>query len=162
MTGATAEAVVQFLLKSATFESGGWIPRQHTCDGKDVSPPLFWTGVPEKAVSLALIVDDPDAPRKRFVHWVLYDLPASAAGLPERVPPGAALEQGGFQGANDFGNVGYGGPCPPSGTHSYIFTLYALDTKLRLKSRATKEDVLRAAEGHILGEARLVGRYARK
>ncbi len=151
-----------FVLKSAAFESGGQIPRQYTCDGKDISPALFWSGVPEKAATLAFVMDDPDAPGKTWVHWVLFDLPATATGLPEGVPPRATLDPGGTQGINDFGNLGYGGPCPPSGTHNYVFTLYALDTKLGLKARATKEELLKAMQGHVLSQARLVGRYSRK
>ncbi len=151
-----------FVLKSAAFENGGSIPRQYTCDGKDLSPALFWSGVPEKAETLALIVDDPDAPSKTWVHWVVFDLPATATGLPEGVPPRPTPDLGGTHGINDFGNLGYGGPCPPSGTHNYVFTLYALDTKLGLNARATKEDVLKAMRGHVLSEARLIGRYSRK
>lgn len=151
-----------FALKSPAFENGGLIPREHTCDGKDVSPALFWTGVPQNAATLALIVDDPDAPRKTFVHWVLYDVPATATGVAQGVAAAPTLPLGGTHGVNDFGNLGYGGPCPPSGTHHYAFTLYALDARLGLKSRATKDEVLRATQGHVLAQARLVGEYARK
>ena len=151
----------QFILKSAAFENGGFIPRLHTCDGKDMSPPLFWTGIPQKTASLALIVEDPDAPRKTWVHWVLFDLPPETAGLPEGVRARPVLEGGGVHGVNDFGNVGYGGPCPPSGTHSYVFTLYALDSKLGLPPRATREEVGAGMQGHILSQSRLVGRYSR-
>jgi hypothetical protein len=151
----------QFILKSSAFENGGFIPRLHTCDGKDVSPALFWSGVPEKTAAFALIVDDPDAPRHPWVHWVLFDLPPTTTGLPEGVKPNPMLEGGGVQGVNDFGNLGYGGPCPPSGTHSYVFTLYALLQKLGLTSRASRSDVVAAMQGHILGQARLIGRYSR-
>jgi Raf kinase inhibitor-like YbhB/YbcL family protein len=151
----------QFMLKSSAFESGSFIPRLHTCDGKDLSPELFWSGVPAKTGSLALIVDDPDAPRKAWVHWVLFDLPATTTGLPEGIRSDKSLEGGGVQGINDFGNLGYGGPCPPSGTHSYVFTLYALFQKLGLPSGSTRSDVATAMEGHILAQARLVGRYSR-
>jgi Raf kinase inhibitor-like YbhB/YbcL family protein len=151
-----------FVLKSAAFQNGGLIPRPHTCDGRDVSPALSWSGVPEKATSLALIMDDPDAPGRIWVHWVLFDLPASARVLPEGVPARPTLDLGGTHGINDFGNLGYGGPCPPSGTHGYVFTLYALDGKLGLKPRATKEEVVAGMPGHILSQARLVGRYSRK
>jgi Raf kinase inhibitor-like YbhB/YbcL family protein len=151
----------QFILKSAAFENGAFIPRLHTCDGRDVSPALFWSGVPEKAASLALLVEDPDAPRKAWVHWVLYDLPVTTVELSEGVPASPVVPGGGSQGVNDFGNLGYGGPCPPSGTHSYVFTLYALFQKLGLKGRPTRNDVFAAMQGHILGQARLIGRYGR-
>jgi Raf kinase inhibitor-like YbhB/YbcL family protein len=150
------------VLKSSAFDNGGLIPRMHTCDGKNVSPPFFWTGAPERTATFALIADDPDAPRKTFVHWVLFDVPGTATSLPPGVPPKPLLEQGAAQGTNDFGDVGYGGPCPPSGTHNYVFTLYALDAKLKPRGRMSKQDLLDAMHGHILGEARLVGRYSRK
>ena len=126
-----------------------------------MSPQLFWTGVPETTASLALMLEDPDAPRKTWVHWVLTDLPASATGLPEGVPPRPVIEGGGVHGINDFGNLGYGGPCPPSGTHNYVFTLYALDKKLGLPPRSTREEVGSAMQGHILSQTRLIGRYSR-
>jgi Raf kinase inhibitor-like YbhB/YbcL family protein len=153
--------VAQFLLKSTSFENGGRIPRQFTCDGKDLSPALFWTGVPERAVTLALIVDDPDAPRGNWVHWVLFDMPASRRDLPEQVPPKDTIAGGGVHGLNDFGRLGWGGPCPPSGMHQYVFTLHAVGTTLKLPARASREDVTRAMQGHIVGTARLIGKYAR-
>ncbi len=148
-------------LASAAFSEGDSVPRKHTCDGADVSPPLSWTGVPEKARSLVLIVEDPDAPAKTWVHWVLFDLPASATGLPEGVPSDSRPPGGGVHGVNDFGNPGYGGPCPPSGTHRYVFVLAALDDLLNLPPGASRAAVGRAMKGHVLGEARLTGRYAR-
>src|SRR5512143_123775 len=151
-----------FVLKSPAFAESGSIPRQHTCDGENVSPALSWSGAPEKTGSFALIVDDPDAPGRTFVHWVVFDLPARSISLPQAVPAQRSIQTGGAQGVNDFGKVGYGGPCPPSGTHRYVFTLYALDGPLALPGRASKEDVVRAIEGHVLGQARLVGRYSRK
>jgi Raf kinase inhibitor-like YbhB/YbcL family protein len=151
----------QFILKSAAFENGSFIPRLHTCDGKDVSPALFWSGVPDKTSSLALIVEDPDAPRKAWVHWILFDLPATTTDLPEGVPAIPVLKGGGVHGVNDFGNLGYGGPCPPSGTHNYVFTLYALYQKLGLKPSSALGDVVGAMQGHILAQARLIGRYSR-
>src|SRR5215831_9061191 len=153
--------MAQFILKSTAFENGAFVPRIHTCDGKDRSPALFWSGTPPKTAALALIVDDPDAPKKNCVHWVLFDLPHDVTGLPEGVEPNPALETGGVQGVNDFGNLGYGGPCPPSGTHSYVFTLYALDQKLNLPSRSTRDALIAAMQGHILAQARLIGRYSR-
>lgn len=148
-------------LTSAAFEDGGMIPSRFTCDGADVSPPLAWAPVPDNAISLALIADDPDAPGKTWVHWVLYNLPASVKELPENVPPQATLASGALQGTNDFRKTGYGGPCPPGGTHRYYFKLYALDAMLDLSAGATKDQLLKAMEGHILAEGQLMGRYSR-
>ena len=151
----------QFLLKSTAFENGGRIPRQYTCDGKDLSPALFWTGVPGRTASLALIVNDPDAPRGDWVHWVLYDMPATRRDLPEQVPPKDTIEGGGTHGLNDFGRLGWGGPCPPSGMHQYVFSLFALDKVLGLGPRATRDEVVQALSGHTVALARLTGKYAR-
>ncbi len=118
-------------------------------------------GPPEKTASFALLVEDPDAPSKTWVHWVLYDLPPTATSLPEGVSPKPTLEGGGVQGRNDFGKLGYGGPCPPSGTHRYIFELSALDGRLGLPSGSTRDQVVAAMEGHVLAKARLTGRYSR-
>ena len=148
-------------IKSSAFEEGGMIPSKYTCDGDDVSPPLSWEGIPEGTKSIALICDDPDAPMGTWVHWVLFNLPPDAKGLPEAVPPVAELENGARQGTNDFRRLGYGGPCPPGGTHQYYFKLYALDTVLELHSGATKADLLKAMEGHVLSEGQLMGRYSR-
>jgi Raf kinase inhibitor-like YbhB/YbcL family protein len=148
-------------LTSPAFEPNGLIPPKYTCDGQDLSPPLAWHTVPETAQSLVLICDDPDAPRGTFVHWVMYNLPTSLMALPEGIPLGLSLEQGGLQGKNDFGKIGYGGPCPPSGTHRYYFTLYALDQPLALNSGATKQQVLQAISGHELAKTQLMGRYHR-
>lgn len=149
-------------LKANAFEPGSEIPAQFTCDGSDVSPALGWTAPPEGTQSFALIMDDPDAPRRTFVHWVLYDLPASARDLPEDVAPQRTLPSGACQGRNDFGRVGYGGPCPPPGPpHRYHFRLFALDTRLDLKAGATRAELDRAARGHVIAEAELMGRYGR-
>jgi Raf kinase inhibitor-like YbhB/YbcL family protein len=149
-------------LTSPAFEDGGFIPTRHTCDGEDVSPALEWTGVPEGAKSLALICDDPDAPAGTWVHWVIYDIPPSLAGLPEAIPPTEVTAEGAKQGKNDFRRTGYGGPCPPPGSpHRYFFKLYALDTEPGLPAGATKADLLRVMEGHVLAEAQLAGRYGR-
>jgi Raf kinase inhibitor-like YbhB/YbcL family protein len=153
-------------LESPAFKEGGTIPKVHTCDGKGTSPPLAWPGVPEAARSLALIVEDPDAPGGTFTHWVLFDMPAETKGLGEGIPPEGEvrLAPGGAaarQGKNDFGKLGYGGPCPPRGTHRYVFSLCALDARPDLKPRATREELLRAMKGHILAEGRLMGRYSR-
>lgn len=147
---------------SPAFEEGGAIPARYTCDGLDVSPPLSWGSVPDGTRSLALIADDPDAPRGTFVHWVLYNLPPDTRRLPEDVPNRETLPSGAAQGVNGAGSVGYMGPCPPSGTHRYFFKVYALDTGLNLGARATKEDLVSAMEGHILAEGRLVGTYRRR
>lgn len=151
-------------ITSAAFSDGGPIPRGHTCDGADLSPPLGWTGVPESTKSFALIVDDPDAPGGTWVHWVLYGLPASVTSLPSGVPtePEIAQPVTAKQGLNDFGRSGYGGPCPPEGpAHRYFFQLYALDADVDVPPGAAKGVLLRAMKGHVLEEARLVGRYGR-
>lgn len=148
-------------ITSSAFSEGQMIPTRHTCDGPDVSPDLAWSGVPEKTQSLALICDDPDAPVGTWVHWVVFNLPAGADGLPAEIPPDAILENGARHGINDFRKLGYGGPCPPGGTHRYFFKLYALDTALELESGITKARLLEAMEGHILAEAQLMGKYKR-
>ena len=149
-------------LTSTAFEEGGMIPAQYTCDGQNVSPPLAWSGVPEGAKTLALIADDPDAPRGTWVHWVVYQIPAAERGLPENVPARETLDSGARQGRNDFKNTAYGGPCPPSGTHRYFFKLYALDTDLNLPPGATKDQLLKAMDTHTLAEGQLMGRYKRQ
>ncbi len=153
-----------FALTSTAFTDGTAIPAKYTCDEADVSPPLAWSGAPAGTVSFALIVDDPDAPAGTWVHWVLYNLPATTAELPENVAKVETLDLGGArQGRNDFQRPGYGGPCPPPGpAHRYFFKLYALDAPLRLKAGATKQDVEAAMKGHILATAQLVGTYARQ
>lgn len=148
-------------LESPIFTANGMIPSYYTCDGQDISPALSWDAPPTGTQSLALIVDDPDAPGYIFVHWVVYDIPAEVRHLPEAVPPQATLLNGGVQGKNDFGNLGYGGPCPPSGVHRYFFKLYALDRALGLESGATKAQLEAAMSGHILAMAELIGQYAR-
>ncbi len=149
-------------LKSSAFQKGGDIPRKHTCDGADVSPPLRWENPPSGTKSFALIADDPDAPVGTWVHWVLYDLPPDVKELPEGLPASETLSKGGKQGRNDFKKIGYGGPCPPPGpAHRYFFKLYAVDTQTTLKPGATKQKLLNAIKGHILAEAELIGRYKR-
>ncbi len=149
-------------LTSTAFDEGGMIPSQYTCDGQNVSPPLAWSDLPEGTKTLALICDDPDAPRGTWVHWVVYQIPASERGLPENLPARETLDGGARQGTNDFKKPGYGGPCPPSGTHRYFFKLYALDASLDLASGATKDQLLKATEGHVLAHGQLIGRYARQ
>lgn len=152
-------------LTSAAFDHDGTIPHAYTCDGRNVSPPLSWTGIPENTRSLALIVDDPDAPdpaapQRTWVHWVLYNLPPTAAGLPEAVAA-ADLPPGTREGTNDWKRSGYGGPCPPIGRHRYFHKLYALDVVLADLGKATKAELERAMHGHILARAELVGTYQR-
>lgn len=151
-----------FELKTSAFPPNGEIPRKYTCDGPDLSPVLSWPEPPPGTQSLSLIVDDPDAPVGTWVHWVLYDLPASVRELAEGVPKDGELKNGARQGRNDFRRIGYGGPCPPPGpAHRYFFKLYALNTKTNLKPGATKDELVRAIEGHVLAQAELVGRYQR-
>jgi Raf kinase inhibitor-like YbhB/YbcL family protein len=149
-------------LRSSAFSEGSRIPSKYTCDGKDASPPLSWTGIPAGGKSLALTCDDPDAPAGLWVHWVVFDLPPSATGLPEGVAATPEISGGGRQGKNDFRKIGYGGPCPPSGTHRYVFTLYAVDSTLGLPAGATRQDLLAAIKNHTLGEATLTGTYSRR
>lgn len=155
------EETMGLKLTSSAFAEGELIPRQYTCDGRDISPPLSWTGAPAGTKSFALICDDPDAPVGVWDHWVCFNLPPSLAGLPEAVPRTEALPGGGLHGRNSWGKLGYGGPCPPGGVHRYFFKLYALDAELNLKAGATKKDVEKAMQGHILAESQLMGRYKR-
>ena len=152
-------------LSSAAFTAAGRIPRRYTCDGEDVSPPLAWTGAPATTESFVLLVDDPDAPdprapRMTWVHWVLYNLPADCAGLPEAVHA-EDLPAGTRQGLNDWKRLGYGGPCPPIGAHRYFHKLYALDTRLPELHDPDKPALERAMHGHVVGEAVLIGTYER-
>ncbi len=149
-----------FNLKSV-FENMSEIPVKYTCDGKDVSPPLSWEGQPSGVVSYVLIVDDPDAPGRVFTHWVLYNIPASISSLPENVPKQKETSYG-LQGRNDFGRIGYGGPCPPRGKpHRYFFKLYALNVKLDLPPGAGKREVENAIKGRIIAQTQLIGLYGR-
>jgi Raf kinase inhibitor-like YbhB/YbcL family protein len=162
-------------LSSTAFAEGGMIPKAFTCDGAGGSPPLEWSNVPQSAKDLALIVEDPDAPMGTFSHWVIVNLSPGLKGLKEAVlaeaalPAASMVAAGDFvptvaarQGKNDFGKIGYGGPCPPSGTHHYVFRLYALDAPIKGDTESmTRSDVLKAVQGHILAEGRLVGQYSR-
>lgn len=159
-------AAGSFVLRSAAFAEGAEIPTKYTCEGADASPALEWSGVPAGAKTLALIVDDPDAPdpqapKMTWVHWILYDIPTGAAGLPEAVGRGA-LPAGTRQGVNDWKRTGWGGPCPPIGRHRYFFKLYALDAALGDLAAPTRVRLEAAMRGHVLGEARLMGTYAKK
>lgn len=156
------ERAMPFELTSSAFVPGGPIPRQYTCDGEDISPPLEWSDPPAGTQSFALICDDPDAPVGIWVHWVLYNLPAETRSLSPAVPSDADLPGGGQQGKNSWRRLGYGGPCPPRGTHRYFFKLYALDTMLDLVAGANKERLLRAIEGHVLVQTELMGTYTRR
>ena len=161
---AAREGRMALSLTSGAFQEGDTIPTRHTCDGADVSPALTWRGAPAGTAAFALIVDDPDAPAGTWVHWVLYDMPATTTAMPENVAKVETPSElgGAMQGKNDFRRLGYGGPCPPPGpAHRYFFKLYALATKLGLKPGATKSDVERAMNGHVLATAQLMGRYAR-
>jgi Raf kinase inhibitor-like YbhB/YbcL family protein len=146
---------------STAFSEGGQIPSKYTCDGADVSPPLSWNAGPSGTKSYALIADDPDTPMGTWVHWVMYDLPLSVTSLPEDVPKTGRLSDGSMQGVNDFKRTGYGGPCPPGGTHRYYFKVYALDTVLQTGPGLTKKKLLRNMEGHKLGQGELMGTYSR-
>ena len=149
-------------ISSTAFPEGGSIPKIYTCDSDNVSPPLAWSGAPTGTKSLALIVDDPDAPMGTWVHWVLFDIPASLSSLPEAVDRTPTVQGIGTQGKNDFGKTGYGGPCPPRGKpHRYFFKLYALDMALNLKAGASKAEVEKAMRGHILAQGLLIGTYSR-
>jgi Raf kinase inhibitor-like YbhB/YbcL family protein len=153
---------MEIKIKSPAFEDGGLIPPRYTCDGADISPPLQWQAVPEGTKTIALICDDPDAPMGTWVHWVLFNLPAEIRELAENIPTDRTLPSGACQGTNDFGRIGYGGPCPPSGTHRYFFKIYALDTQIDLAAGAKKSQLLKAMEGHILGQGQLIGKYKRQ
>jgi len=150
-------------LTSSAFAPNGEIPAKYTCEGANVSPPLAWSGIPAKAKSIALVVDDPDAPdprapRMTWVHWVLYDVPPTASGVPEAATA-RTLPAGAKEGVNDFKRPGYGGPCPPVGRHRYVHKLYALDATLPDLRTPTKADLEKAMEGHVLERAELVGTY---
>lgn len=145
-------------LGSPAFAPGAAIPKKHTCDGENVSPPLAWSGVPAGVRSFAVVCDDPDA--RRFTHWVLFNVPADAASLAEGVRTGH-LPAGAAEGRNDFEGVGWGGPCPPGGEHRYEFRLYALDVPSLALTAPTKQQLENAIEGHVLAEAKLTGTYRR-
>jgi len=148
---------------SSAFQQGGSIPVKYTCEGQDISPPLAWSGAPSSAKTIAMIVDDPDAPnpakpQRVYVHWVVYNIPAATHSLSENASK-SGLPKGAVQGKNDWGNTGYGGPCPPIGRHRYFFKLYALDTELTGLSAPTKADLERAMKGHVVDSGELMGTY---
>jgi len=148
-------------IKSSAFDEGELIPEKYTCDGEDVSPSLSWAQPPKETKSIVLICDDPDAPMGTWVHWVLFGLSPDTLELPEGVSSDKEVLGGAKHGLNDFRKYGYGGPCPPGGTHRYFFKLYAVDTQVDLNAGATKNEVLSAIKGHILAEGQLIGRYSR-
>lgn len=150
-------------ITSSSFADGEPMASKYTCEAEDISPPLDWNGIPEKTRSLVLIVDDPDAPdpqapKRTYVHWLLYNLPADAGGLSEGTTSDN-LPSGTFEGLNDWRKTGYGGPCPPIGRHRYFHKLYALDVVLKNLGKPTKNELLKAMEGHVLAEAQIVGTY---
>jgi hypothetical protein len=153
---------MDIIIKSPAFGEGQSIPEEYTCDGMNISPPLEWSNIPSGVVSLAIIFDDPDAPAGTWVHWVIYNIPSSERKISKGVPLLKELENGAVQGINSFGRTGYGGPCPPGGTHRYYFKIYALDTKLPSDPKATKESLLKAMSNHILTQGQLMGRYSRR
>ena len=149
-------------LKSDAFKMNDDIPQKYTCDGDDISPPLAWSDLPDGTKSLALITDDPDAPMGTWVHWVIYNLQPDLSGLEENIPKTDRLQNGALQGVTDFRRVGYGGPCPPPGKpHRYYFKLYALDQILDLPPKATKDQLLKEIQNHVLANTEFVGLYGR-
>ncbi len=147
---------------STAFKEGEMVPAKYTCDGEELSPPLTFDAVPPDAKSIVVIADDPDAPGKTWVHWVMFNIPADERMIAQDVPKTENTPFDAVQGKNDFGKVGYGGPCPPSGTHRYFFKVYALDKELDLDSKATKADVEKAMEGHVTASGQLMGKYSRE
>ncbi|MBN1355583.1 YbhB/YbcL family Raf kinase inhibitor-like protein [bacterium] len=152
----------KFTLASGVFAEGGSIPVKYSCDGKDLSPPLSWSEPPDGTKSYVLIMDDPDAPVGTWDHWILYGIPVETRALPEGVAPEETIPSVGTHGLNSWKRIGYGGPCPPSGTHRYFFRLYALDTDPGLPARQSKSQVETAIKNHILAQTTLMGRYSRK
>ena len=150
-------AAASISIASPAFQSGAEIPAKFTCNGANVNPELKISGVPNQATSLVLIVDDPDAPRGLFTHWIVWNLDLKTTDIAENSAPA-----GGIQGTNDFGKRNYGGPCPPSGTHRYFFKIFALDTKLELKPSARRAELDAAMKGHVLAQGELMGRYSHK
>jgi len=147
---------VKMKITSSAFQEGGNIPSKFTCDGSDASPPLQITGVPSEAKTLVLIADDPDAPSGLFTHWLVWNIPPQINSITEGSAPK------GVQGTNDFGKSGYGGPCPPSGAHQFVFKIFALDRELDLRSGAKRSQLDAAMKGHVIAQGELIGRYARK
>jgi Raf kinase inhibitor-like YbhB/YbcL family protein len=156
----TQEVAKAFDISSSEFKKGEAIPSDFSCDGRDISPALAWTNPPPGTQSFALIMDDPDAPIGIWVHWIIFNMPASTRGLKEAMPTDPQLSDGSLQGKTSAGSSGYHGPCPPSGTHHYFFKLYSLDTMLSLSTDADKKELLAAMEGHILANVALMGTFS--
>lgn len=153
---------MQLQVSSKSFPADADIPKKYTCDGQNISPELAWENLPEDTRSVTVLLQDPDAPGGTFTHWVMYDLPVGMQTVAEGVPPAGEIPGGGLQGLNDFGKVGYGGPCPPPGhAHRYIFRVFALDQTLALPSQASKSSVQQAMHGHVLAEGELTGKFHR-
>ena len=148
-------------LTSPALEDGGMIPGKYTCDGDDVSPQLNWENIPDGTKSIAIIMDDPDAPRGTWIHWVIYNIEPDTNELHENIDTDEVVNSGALQGKNSWGNIGYGGPCPPGGVHRYYFKIYALDSQALTVPGATKEQLLESIRGHIISEGELMGRYER-
>jgi hypothetical protein len=155
------QAPLTMQMESTAFKSEDLIPAKYTCDGDNISPPLSWSEPPAQTRSFVLILSDPDAPGRTFIHWILYDLPPHIRQLPENLPKQPLLTEGGVHSKSDFGQYGYGGPCPPGGTHRYFFRLYALDMLLNLAPGTAKNEVFTTMKDHILAGAELMGRYSR-
>jgi Raf kinase inhibitor-like YbhB/YbcL family protein len=155
------EKAMELKITSSAFEESGMIPKNFTCDGDNVSPELSWSGSPAETKSFALICDDPDAPAGIWVHWVVYNIPGNAKGIPEAVSTDKQLYNGTIQGLNSSRKTGYSGPCPPGGTHRYFFKVYALDTTLTIQGDVTKDILLESMKGHILAQGELMGKYTR-
>jgi len=152
---------MSIILQSPSFKNGEMIPSKHAYDKENISPAIYWSNIPSGTKSIALICEDPDAPVGNWVHWVIFNIPPTKKGLDENIPKVEKLPDGSIQGRNDYGKIGYGGPCPPSGTHRYFFKVYALDTMLNLQSGCLKSDLVRAMKGHILDEGEFYGNYRR-
>jgi Raf kinase inhibitor-like YbhB/YbcL family protein len=152
---------IKMKMTSKSFKEGEMIPGKYTCDDADISPHLEWSLVPEGTKTFAIICDDPDAPMGTWVHWIIFNIPGNVRAFLENIHPIEVLPEGTKQGKNDFGRIGYGGPCPPSGIHRYYFKIYALDVELDLKAGIRKTELLSAMDGHILAEGQLMGRYKR-
>ncbi len=157
-----SNAKPQIKVTSNAFTDGAMIPAKYSCDGENASPHLKWENMPANAKTIAIIADDPDAPGGTWVHWLIFNLPANVKELPDGVAPEGNASAVARQGTNDFKKIGYGGPCPPSGVHRYFFKVYGLDTELSLNAGATKEDLMKAMEGHVVAEGQIVGKYEKK
>ena len=159
VVAAVTAGASNFTITSDAFETGAKVPILHSCDGKDISPPLTWMGAPDGTRAFAMIMDDPDAPGGTWVHWVIYNIPAEISSLPMGVPTDGTLKNGAMQGSNSWNRTGYGGPCPPSGSHRYYFKLYALSDYLDLGPGVSKKEMIKAMEGKVLGQTELMGKF---